>query len=57
MCNNIEKMLNSFWWGGGSNNSGICWMSRKKLACTKKEGELGFRDFKAFNMYMVAKQG
>ncbi|CAK8565736.1 unnamed protein product [Lathyrus sativus] len=23
VCNNIEKLLNSFWWGGGSNNKGI----------------------------------
>jgi hypothetical protein len=23
MVNDIEKMLNSFWWGGGMNNKGI----------------------------------
>lgn len=57
VCNNIKNMLNSFWWGGGSNNSGIRWMSRDKIAYTKKEGGLGFIDFKAFNMSMVAKQG
>ncbi|CAK8571882.1 unnamed protein product [Lathyrus sativus] len=50
----IEKMLNSFWWGGGSNNRSIRW---EKLACSIKECGLGFRDFKAFNMSVVAKQG
>ncbi|CAK8561300.1 unnamed protein product [Lathyrus sativus] len=56
VCNDIEKMLNSFWWGEGSNNRGIHWMAWDKLTCSKKEGGLGFRDFKAFNMPMVAKQ-
>ncbi|XP_058784642.1 uncharacterized protein LOC131659471 [Vicia villosa] len=53
----IEKMINSFWWGGGANSKGIRWMSWDKLTCLKAEGGLGFRGFKAFNMAMVAKQG
>lgn len=57
VCNDTEKMLNSFWWEGGSNNSGIQWISWDKLTFSKKEGGLGFRDFKSFNMDMVAKEG
>ncbi|XP_058770466.1 uncharacterized protein LOC131644088 [Vicia villosa] len=45
----IEKMLNSFWSGGGSNNKGIRWMAWDKLSCPKKDGGMGFRDFRAFN--------
>lgn len=51
----IEKMPNAFRWCGGSNRKGIRWMAWDKLSCSKKEGGLGLRDFRAFNMAMVAK--
>ncbi|XP_058767475.1 uncharacterized protein LOC131641187 [Vicia villosa] len=57
VINDIERMLNAFWWGGGSISKGICWMAWDRLACSKKDGGLGFIDFRAFNMAMVAKQG
>ncbi|PNX88006.1 ribonuclease H, partial [Trifolium pratense] len=53
----IEKMLNAFWWGGGSNNGrGIHWLAWERLTCPKTKRGLGFRNFEAFNMAMVAKQ-
>jgi hypothetical protein len=52
----IEKMLNSFWWGDGSNKKGIRWLAWDKLARPKVEGGLGFRNFHAFNKSMIAKQ-
>ncbi|CAJ2665968.1 unnamed protein product [Trifolium pratense] len=56
IINDIERMLNSFWWGGGTNNKGIRWLAWDKLARPKADGGLGFRNFHAFNMAMVAKQ-
>jgi ribonuclease HI len=56
IINDIEKMINSFWWGGGADNKGIRWLAWDKLARPKTAGGLGFRNFRVFNMAMVAKQ-
>jgi hypothetical protein len=57
LTDDIEKMLNVFWWGGESNNGkGIHLIAWDKLACPKVKGGLGFRNFEAFNMAMVVKQ-
>jgi hypothetical protein len=57
IIDDIEKMINAFWWGGGGNSRGIKWMSWERVACPKEFGGMGFRNFKAFNLAMVAKQG
>jgi len=57
ILDDIEKMINAFWWGGRSNNRGIKWMAWERMACPKEFGGMGFQNFKAFNLAMVAKQG
>jgi len=53
----IEKMINAFWWGGRSNNRGIKWIAWERVAYPKDFGGMGFQNFKAFNIAMIAKQG
>ncbi|XP_058745919.1 uncharacterized protein LOC131618775 [Vicia villosa] len=37
VVNNIEKMLNSFWWDGGGNNKGIRWLAWDRMTSLKSE--------------------
>lgn len=57
LVEDIEKMINAYWWGGSSKNKGIIWLDWDGLTYPKNEGGLGLYDLKAFNMAIVAKQG
>jgi len=57
LIDEIEKMINAFWWCGGGNNRGIKWMLWERVAYSKEFGGMGFRNFKAFNLVMVVKRG
>ena len=58
LLDEIEKMMNAFWWGhGGSSNRGLNWLSWEKLSVHKNNGGMGFKDLAAFNVAMLGKQG
>lgn len=58
LCREIEKMMNSFWWGSKGNSSrGIIWMKWDRLCKPKNYGGFGFKNLHQFNIAMLGKQG
>jgi hypothetical protein len=57
LIGDIEKMLNSFWWGhNGTNGRGLHWLSWERLSVSKDYGGMGFKNLQAFNIAMLGKQ-
>lgn len=57
LINEIENILNSFWWVHSTTNAiGLHWLSSERLATPKVFGGMGFKSLKAFNMVMVGKK-
>lgn len=42
ICDNIEKMLNAYWWTISSDSRGLKWMRWSKLCRPKADGGMGF---------------
>ena len=57
LCSDLNLLMGKFWWGQKANERKLAWVSWEKLCSPKVDGEMGFRDFKAFNLALLAKQG
>ncbi|KAH9786028.1 reverse transcriptase domain-containing protein [Citrus sinensis] len=58
LCRELERMMNSFWWGNHRSDSrGINWMRWERLCKPKAHGGIGFKQLHHFNVAMHGKQG
>lgn len=56
LCQEIERILNSFWWSSSSsNNRGIRWLSWDRLSDSKEKGGFSFRTLYGYNLAMLGK--
>lgn len=52
----IEILLNGYWWRSSGNSSGgVRWMGWDKMAISKRDEGLGFRDLHGFNITPLGK--
>ncbi|XVE84743.1 hypothetical protein DITRI_Ditri17bG0037400 [Diplodiscus trichospermus] len=57
IVNELHKIVARYWWGSGNEGHKIHWMNWQNLCLSKLDGGLEFRDFEAFNLAFLAKQG
>ena len=57
LCDELDAMCARFWWGQVGEERKIHWKNWGFLTLPKKEGEMGLRDLRSFNLATLAKQG
>ncbi|XP_012070175.1 uncharacterized protein LOC105632409 [Jatropha curcas] len=58
MCDELQKLMNAFWWSlKSTNRKGMHWLSWERLCVPKIHGGMGSRHLYSFNLALLGKQG
>ncbi|CAN1152069.1 Putative ribonuclease H protein At1g65750 [Linum perenne] len=57
ITNKMDSRLNAFFWGGSMTKKSIHWTKASILTKPKSAGGMGFKNFRMFNLALMAKQG
>jgi hypothetical protein len=56
LCQHIDGLLRSFWWGIKEGKRRTCWVAWEEMTKPKYLGGLRFRDIEMFNLALLARQ-
>ena len=57
LCRELNSSVSQFWWGQKDKERKMAWISWESMCTPKSEGGMDFKDLKAFNLVLLAKQG
>ena len=56
LCDEIEKLIQRFWWGQRGDQRKIHWIKWEDMCELKSEGGMGFKELVLFNDAFLARQ-